>query len=339
MKKLLIPLLVLILIASMLSACGSQNNPDETMSSYQTSGTVQTDSSTESTGFVTESIGTSTPTTTDTSTDTPGTDTSVPTTSETKPNVTEPSDPPKTNPPVTTETPTKPTDTTPPETMNPPQTEPPKIEPTYIPSTGISASLYSYNSASEATPYIKGKAIYSILYGGSRAQVGDTLVFSLSVSPANHGDTVYVSATENLSYSLSGNLLTVKVAANNDISTGRITVYTAQSSNSKVNASVKISFVIDAARNPYEDMFTLISRYIEVKGMSNTDVSHGYTSEDPSLSITSYPGAPAWDDQILKSDPDWKENCFWLIDQYASRGFKKVAFIETSASFGFSAAQ
>ena len=86
-------------------------------------------------------------------------------------------------------------------------------------------------------------------------------------------------------------------------------------------------------------MLTVISQYVAVKGMVCTDIDKGYTYSDPSSSITGYEGAPAWDDQILKSDSDWKEKCLWLIDEYAKRGFTKVSFIETSSAFGFSAAQ
>ena len=108
---------------------------------------------------------------------------------------------------------------------------------------------------------------------------------------------------------------------------------------SPVSTSVKISFVIDEGGDPYGDMLTVISQYVAVKGMVCTDIDKGYTYSDPSSSITGYEGAPAWDDQILKSDSDWKEKCLWLIDEYAKRGFTKVSFIETSSAFGFSAAQ
>ena len=142
-----------------------------------------------------------------------------------------------------------------------------------------------------------------------------------------------------MSCTLSGSCLTVKVLRNNDISTGRITIYTAKDDRSPVSTSVKISFVIDEGGDPYGDMLTVISQYVAVKGMVCTDIDKGYTYSDPSSSITGYEGAPAWDDQILKSDSDWKEKCLWLIDEYAKRGFTKVSFIETSSAFGFSAAQ
>ena len=133
--------------------------------------------------------------------------------------------------------------------------------------------------------------------------------------------------------------LTVKVLRNNDIATGRITVYTAKDERSQANASAKISFVIDEAGDPYEKMTKVIDHYISAKGMVSTDLDKGYTYSDPSSSITGFEGAPAWDDQILKSEPSWKEKCLWLIDEYAKRGYTKVSFIETTAAFGFSAAQ
>lgn len=341
LKKLSTVLLVILLCLSILVSCSKPlvngNLSDSSESSGITSSSTaatstQTPSETESdNGGETSS---QTPTT-GTQTDVPETSSPVtipPNTSETTgPSTESTSKPIETDPPVTSTT-------TPPVTTTP-TTTPSTDEPAYIPSAKLTVSFHSYASVNEPRPYLKGEAIYSILYGGSRAQVGDTLVFNLAVSPVDHGDMILVSATDNLSCTISSNRLTVTVNSMNDISTGRITIYTAKDDRSPINASVKISFVIDDAKDPYEDMFSLIGHYITAKGMSNTDVAHGYTTEDPSLSITGFEGAPAWDDQILKTEPDWKKKCLWLIDQYAAFGFTKVSFIEATTSFGFSASK
>ena len=354
LKRHLIVILTLLMALTLLVSCSSVK-PGDSLGGGATTSTQQTVSTGGDTPGSTETPGTtvsgtdetSTPTTdkpvtdsteTTGTTETPGT-TVPPTTdppSTTKPPIT--TEPDTSTPPVTTPPTTEP-DTSDPPVTNPPETEPSDPKPTYVPSSSVSVKLVSYSSDHEAKPYIKGDAIYSILYKGSRAQVGDTLVYELSVLPANHGDTVFSSATDNLSCTLSGSCLTVKVLRNNDISTGRITIYTAKDDRSPVSASVKISFVIDEGGDPYGDMLTVISQYVAVKGMVCTDIDKGYTYSDPSSSITGYEGAPAWDDQILKSDSDWKEKCLWLIDEYAKRGFTKVSFIETSSAFGFSAAQ
>lgn len=354
LKRHLIAILALLMALMLLVSCSSVK-PEDSLGGGTTTSTQQTVSTDGDTPGSTETPGTtvsgtyetSTPTTdkpvtdsTETSgtTETPGT-TVPPTTdppSTTKPPVT--TEPDTSTPPVTTPPITEP-DTSDPPVTNPPETKPSVPKPTYTPSSSVSAKLVSYSSDNEAKPYMKGDAIYSILYKGSRAQVGDTLVYELSILPANHGDTVFLSATDNLSCTLSGSRLTVKVLRNNDISTGRITVYTAKDDRSPASASVKISFVIDESGDPYGDMVTVISQYVTVKDMACTDIDKGYTYADPSSSITGYEGAPAWDDQILKSDFDWKEKCLWLIDEYAKRGFTKVSFIETSSAFGFSAAQ
>lgn len=339
MKRLLIVILTLLMALMLLVSCSSVK-PGDSLGGGATTSTQQTVSTGGDTPGSTETPGTTVSGTDETSTpttDKPVTDSTETTGTTETPGTTVPptTDPPSTTkPPITTEP-----DTSDPPVTNPPETEPSDPKPTYVPSSSVSAKLVSYSSNHEAKPYIKGDAIYSILYKGSRAQVGDTLVYELSVLPTNHGDTVFLSATDNLSCTLSGSCLTVKVLRNNDISTGRITIYTAKDDRSPVSTSVKISFVIDEGGDPYGDMLTVISQYVAVKGMVCTDIDKGYTYSDPSSSITGYEGAPAWDDQILKSDSDWKEKCLWLIDEYAKRGFTKVSFIETSSAFGFSAAQ
>lgn len=339
LKRHLIVILTLLMALMLLVSCSSVK-PGDSLGGGATASTQQTVSTGGDTPGSTETPGTTVSGTDETSTpttDKPVTDSTETTGTTETPGTTVPptTDPPSTTkPPITTEP-----DTSDPPVTNPPETEPSDPKPTYVPSSSVSAKLVSYSSNHEAKPYIKGDAIYSILYKGSRAQVGDTLVYELSVLPANHGDTVFLSATDNLSCTLSGSCLTVKVLRNNDISTGRITIYTAKDDRSPVSASVKISFVIDEGGDPYGDMLTVISQYVSVKGMVCTDIDKGYTYSDPSSSITGYEGAPAWDDQILKSDSDWKEKCIWLIDEYAKRGFTKVSFIETSSAFGFSAAQ
>lgn len=339
MKRHLIVILTLLMALMLLVSCSSVK-PGDSLGGGATTSTQQTVSTGGDTPGSTETPGTTVSGTDETSTpttDKPVTDSTETTGTTETPGTTVPptTDPPSTTkPPITTEP-----DTSDPPVTNPPETEPSDPKPTHVPSSSVSAKLVSYSSNHEAKPYIKGDAIYSILYKGSRAQVGDTLVYELSVLPANHGDTVFLSATDNLSCTLSGSCLTVKVLRNNDISTGRITIYTAKDDRSPVSTSVKISFVIDEGGDPYGDMLTVISQYVSVKGMVCTDIDKGYTYSDPSSSITGYEGAPAWDDQILKSDSDWKEKCLWLIDEYAKRGFTKVSFIETSSAFGFSAAQ
>lgn len=343
LKKQLIAILAL-LMALMLFASCSRTNPEASLDGNTSISTQQTVSNSEDTPGSTVTSGTTVPGTEETSTPTngdPATGTSEPSGTTEVPGTTVPpvTDPPTTTkPPVTTPPVTEP-DTSDPPVTDLPATEPSVPKPTYVPSTSLSVKFVSYSSGNEAVPYLKGDAIYSILYKGGRAQVGDTLVYEISVLPADHGDTILFSATDNLSCTLSGSRLTVKVIRNNDIATGRITVYTAKDERSPANASAKISFVVDESGDPYEKMLTVISHYIAAKGMVSTDLDKGYTYSDPSCSITGYEGAPAWDDQILKSDPDWKEKCLWLIDEYAKRGFTKVSFIETSAAFGFSAAQ
>ena len=344
MKKLIIFVLCCCLMLCVLAACNSQsNNPlpstssvnpttsstsDVTTSRDENSFDPDSTSTNESTGE--SSTGTSTPETTGPST----TDTSTPTTNK-KPETTTPpaTDPNKTDPPVT-----NPPVTTPPNT-EPPVTEPPVVTPNNIAANKISAVLSAYSSANEPSPYLKGKAIYQILYGGERAQIGDTLTFSLTIEPANHTDTISVTVTDNITYTLVGNTLTVSVNSAGDIGSGRITIYACDPGNGAIHTSTKISFAIDAAGNPYDNLTSVLSSYIHVLGMSYTSVSEGYTAKDPSLSFTQFEGAPAWDDQILKTESDWVKRCFWLLEKYADAGFKKVNFIETSTSFGFSASK
>ena len=251
-----------------------------------------------------------------------------------EPPITEPpsTEPPKTDPPIT-----EPPHPEPPVT-EPPITEPPS-PPETIHATSVQISLSSYASSNEPTPYVKGQPIYLVLYNGERAQVGDTLTFTLNINPANHTDTVVVSVTDNLSYELSGNTLKVKVNSISDLGSGRITVYVQDPANGAISATVRTTFAIDKSGNPFDNLSGVFSSYIRSLGMSYTTVTQGYTYSDPSLSFTSFAGAPAWDDQILKSEADWLARCFWLLDKYREAGFTKVNFIETNTSLGFSASK
>ena len=208
LKKQLIVLLALLMAVMLLVSCG-RTNPDITPGGNTPTSTQQTNSSNENTTGSTETPGTTGSVTDETSTSTPDTDEPVTDSTETTGTTETPGTtvPPVTDPPSTT----RPTDTTPPstepETSTPPVTVPTETEPTvptYVPSTSLSVSFVSYSSGNEAKPYLKGDAIYSILYKGARAQVGDTLVYEISVLPANHSDTILLSATDNLpSYSKS----------------------------------------------------------------------------------------------------------------------------------------
>lgn len=344
MKKLFTIVLCCCLILCVLAACNSQSNNPSLSTSTATPTTSSTsevtksedenftvpDNTTATPSTEESSTGTSTPETTEPSTP----ETSTPTTNKTPETTTPPvTGPSQTDPPTT-----KPSETTPPNT-EPPVTEEPVVKPSDIAANKISASLSSYTSANEPTPYLKGKAIYQILYGGERAQVGDKLTFNLSIEPANHTDTISVTVTDNITYSLVGNTLTVSVNSVGDIGSGRITIYACDPNNGAIHVSSKITFAIDAAGNPYDNLTSVLSSYIRVLGMNYTSVSEGYTAKDPSLSFTQFEGAPAWDDQILKSESNWINRCFWLLEKYADAGFKKVNFIETSTSFGFSASK
>ena len=344
MKKLIAIVLCCCLMLCVLAACSSQsNNP-----SLSTS-TVNPTTSTTSDVTPSEDENSSVPDSTTTTPSTEESSTGASTPEITRPGSTEATNPTTDNTPVTTTPPAtdpKPTDppaTNPPETTppntEPPATEEPVVTPTNIAAQNISATLSVYASANEPVPYLKGKAIYQILYGGERTQIGDTLIFNLLIEPANHTDTISVTVTDNLAYSLVGNTLTVNVNSFGDIGSGRITIYACDPSNGAIHTSSKISFAIDAAGNPYDNLTSILSSYIRVLGMNYTSVSEGYTAKDPSLSFTQFEGAPAWDDQTLKSESDWIRRCFWLLEKYADAGFKKVNFIETTTSFGFSASK
>jgi len=348
LKKLLIIVLCCCLMLCVLAACSSQSNsslPNTSTVTPNTSSTSNATTSEDENASVPDSTaGTSSTEDSSTGASTPETTgpntpvTSNPTTDKTP----ETSNPPATDPPAkpgeTNPPATKPPQTTPPVT-DPPVTEKPVVTPTNVAAQKITATLSAYTSANEPSPYLKGTPIYQILYGGERAQVGDTLTFKLSIEPANHTDTISVTVTDNITYSLVGNTLTVSVNSFGDIGSGRITIYACDPSSGAIHTSSKISFAIDAAGNPYDNLTSILSSYIRVLGMNYTSVSEGYTAKDPSLSFTQFEGAPAWDDQILKSESDWVKRCFWLLEKYANSGFKNVNFIETSTSFGFSASK
>ncbi len=204
------------------------------------------------------------------------------------------------------------------------------------PISSLSLKLLSYSSANEPKPHVKSKPIYQVLYSGSRAQINDTLEFLLEISPADYSGKIQVDISDNLDYSLIGNKLTVKVKSKGNYSVGNITVYGLSDEN-KIQASQKLSFVIDASGNPFDNIATVFGDYIRMKGMEYCFVENGYTKSDPSLSITKYKDAPSWDDCIYKSNADWIKQSFDLLDEYASRSFKKVNFIVTNQSVGFCA--
>jgi len=203
--------------------------------------------------------------------------------------------------------------------------------------SSISFSFDHYESKNETTPFVLGSPLFGILYSGKRAQVGDTVTFSVSVSPADHTDRVSVEVSNGLEYVLSGDTLRVTVKQDRNYGTGRISVY-ATAENGAISANADYSFVIDPAGDPFSDMASVLSDYIRLKGMQYTTFTEGYTVSDPSKSVTHYAGAPAWDDMIDKSSPGWIKQCFDLIDRYKSMGFSKVNFIITDISVGFSAA-
>lgn len=203
--------------------------------------------------------------------------------------------------------------------------------------TAISATLQNYISLNEESPYPKGEPIYKILYNGSRAQVGDTLTFNLSVTPAKNSGKINIDATDNLSYLLSDTTLTITVNSAGDFDMGRVMLYGMSSDGKTINAKCSVSFVVDKAENPYNNLPTVFGEYIRKCGMQFSSVSYGYTASDPSLSITHYAHAPTWDDMIDRNRQDYLSKCLWLIDEYAMRGFRKVNFIITEAEIGFSA--
>lgn len=245
-----------------------------------------------------------------------------PPTSDVNPNVSEPS--PK--PPITKPSETKPL---------PEETKP--VPAKHISSLGC--SLQEYQSAGEPTPYVKGMPIYKLLYSGSRAQIGDTLIYKLTVTPADHKDSLQIDASDNLSCTLSGTTLSVKINSAGKYDIGQITVYGLSEDGRTVTASCDISLTIDKGGNPFDNLPDILSAYIRHTGLQYTTVAHGYTEANPALSITQYPNAPSWDDQIQKAHPDWLKKCFWLIDEYAKRGFSKVNFIVTDTSIGFCASK
>lgn len=220
----------------------------------------------------------------------------------------------------------------PPETAS---TEPPQKEVRHI--SSITYSLQKYISKNEPYPYLRGTPIYQVLYNGSRVQVGDSLIYRLSVSPADHDDTLKIIASENLSCSLSGDTLTVKVLKADQYGMGAFSVI--GMNGQAVSAGFDISYTVDNGGNPYDELSRILSDYIRHKGMEYCTVTDGYTKANPSLSITRYPDAPAWDDMIDKSQKDWLSNAFSLVDEYAEQGFKKVNFIITDTSIGFCASK
>lgn len=199
----------------------------------------------------------------------------------------------------------------------------------------LSFSYTGYESSNEPTPYLKEKPIYDILYSGSRAQVGDTLVFKIECSPANATDTVVISTSSNLSYKVSGNTLSITVNSSGAYSVGSLSV------SSKLNPSLSKSFrfTVDSAGNPLDDFSSILSEYISYKGMTYCTVEKGYTTENPSLSITQYSGAPAWDDMISRQSDNWMQKCLWLIDEYKKHSLGKVNFIISPTEIGFSASK
>lgn len=214
-------------------------------------------------------------------------------------------------------------------------TEPPQKEVKHI--SSISYSLQEYISKNEPYPYLKGMPIYQMLYNGLRVQIGDSLIYRLSISPADHNDTLKIIASENLSCSLSGDILTVKVLKADQYGMGTFSVV--GMNGQAVSASFDISYIVDNSGNPYNELSGILADYIRHKGMEYCTVTDGYTQANPSLSITRYPDAPAWDDMIDKSQKNWLSKVFSLVDEYAKHDFKKVNFIITDTSIGFCAAK
>ena len=203
----------------------------------------------------------------------------------------------------------------------------------------ISVSLSGYYSTNESKPYIKSNPIYQVLYNGSRAQVGDTLTFNVSIYPVSNNGKISIKSSENLSATLSGNTLSLKIKGAGQYVTGLVTIYGLDPDGKKIDAESTVNLVIDKSENPFNNLSTVLSDYIRKKNMEYTTVLNGYTKDDPALSITAYPGAPAWDDCIYKSDSNYISRCFWLIDEYASLGFKKINFIITGEQIGFAASK
>ncbi len=174
-----------------------------------------------------------------------------------------------------------------------------------------------------------------MIYNGKRAQVGDTLSYTLQITPDNHSDQIFIDASTNVTCYISGSTLTVTVLNESNYNTANITIYTAKNSASRSTSSVNILFTIDPSENPYNNFSSILGDYISFKGMERSAVENGYTVKDPSLSITKYPDAPKWDDEIKKSHSTWLSQCFSLIDAYSDMGLKKVSFISTETSVAF----
>lgn len=337
-------LIAFLLILCLLGSVGCNHNPDE-IQTESTTATELSEPSGETTGTGTSAVSETEPS------DTEPSETSADETkpSETTEAVTEKPDTEpketqktgekqteKTNPPSTDKVPTE---TTKPETKKTEETKPAEPEPPkQINAKTISVAYAGYQTSNEPKPYVKGTPIYGILYSGARAQVGDKISFSLSVSPSNHTDNIVIEASKGLSYTLSGSKLTVSVDSDANYGAGNFTVY-AIDGDGRISASAQFNFAVDKSGNPFTDLSSVLSAYITAKKMNYTSFSAGYTTENPSLSITGYAGAPAWDDIISLSETNHIERCLWLIDQYKSKGFTKVNFIITETSIGFCAAR
>lgn len=245
----------------------------------------------------------------------------------------------------TNSTTSKPTETT---SMAPSQTQgtstkPSSTEPVKSQEDTVSEKAFSklsfsytgYESSNEPTPYLKERPIYDILYSGSRAQVGDTLIFKIDCVPADATDKIIVNTSDNLTYKIKGNTLLVTVNSSGAYGVGSLSV------SSKLNPTLVQSFrfTIDSAGNPLNDFSTILSEYIAYKGMTYCTVENGYTTVDPSLSITKYSGAPAWDDMISRQSDNWMQKCLWLIDEYKKHSLGKVNFIMSPTEIGFSASK
>lgn len=205
--------------------------------------------------------------------------------------------------------------------------------PNEITFTDITITYAGYESSNEPTPYIKGKPIYDVLYGGTRAQIGDTLIFTVKTTTENSTDSLLINTSENISYSIAENSLSILINSKGAYSVGTINVCSKE--NPQLSKTIRIS--IDEKGNPFEDFGGFLSEYISFKGLNYCTVEKGYTSNNPSLSLTKYSEAPAWDDMISRQKDDWKQKCIWLIDEYSRLSFKNVFFILTPTEIGFSA--
>ena len=199
----------------------------------------------------------------------------------------------------------------------------------------LSFSYTGYESSNEPTPYLKERPIYDIIYSGSRAQVGDTLIFKIDCVPADATDKIIVNTSDNLTYKVKGNTLLITVKSSGAYGVGSLSV----SSNLNPTLAKSFRFTIDSAGNPLNDFSTILSEYITYKGMTYGTVEKGYTTDDPSLSITKYSGAPAWDDMISRQSDNWMQKSLWLIDEYKKHSLGKVNFIISPTEIGFSASK